>query len=221
MQQDLVQTIFDSVTSSEIDHVSCASSAQLYCYLLNDGGVLIASNRKEARPGDFIGVHDPQLLEGLIEGGMLKREYRYNYQSWCSKETYQIQTMSAPKHGSILSVAYQAFTSFSWNFVYTTLLYFVSSFSFWGQANSAELGLDLGNHSCVTRSAWYYHTGAKAHSGAVMCDMGQRDFRASFLPNVTLILLIAQPPCYNSTPIPLQTLDPQEGNYKAIKISVN
>lgn len=126
IQQELVQSIFESVTHSEIDHVSCSSPDQLYCYLLNDGGVIISSNRKEARPGDFIGVHDPQMLDGLIKGGMLKREFRYNYQSWCSKETYQVQTLAANRPGSILALAYYALTSFSWNFIYTTLLYFIS-----------------------------------------------------------------------------------------------
>lgn len=48
MEQEQVQTIFDEVTSYEVQGMSC-KSYDLYCYLINDGGVLIASNRKAAR----------------------------------------------------------------------------------------------------------------------------------------------------------------------------
>lgn len=50
-----------------------------------------------------------------------------------------------------------------------------------------------------------------------MCDEQQRDFRASFLPNVTLILLISQPPC--DLVQRKQTLDPQEGKFLSINMS--
>lgn len=142
---------------------------------------------------------------------MLRREYRYNYQSWCSRETYQVQTMSASTCTSIIAVIYQTVMSLSWNFFYSTLLYVLSSYSTWSHVEGVDLGPDPGNHSCVTRSAWYYHTGVTALSGNFECDDQQRNFSASYLSNVTLILVIAQPPLDCFPPTHVLSLDPEEG----------
>ncbi|KAL0274489.1 UNVERIFIED_CONTAM: hypothetical protein PYX00_006895 [Menopon gallinae] len=207
MEQAQIQSIFDEVTGIDGNDVSCRSSNSLFCYLLNDGGVVIASNQVHVKAGDFIGIHDPEMLGSLIAGGMLKSEYRYNYLSWCSKETYQVVTQSATRPIALLSFFYHIVSIFNWNVFYNFLLHLISSL---GKVESKVIVNDSGNHSCVTRSTWYYHAGSTSHSGAFACDSRQRNFRSVFLPNASLIFVVAEPPCDNADSPQPQGLDPQE-----------
>lgn len=50
MEQLQIQSIFDEVTGSgAADHVNCKSTDSLFCYLLNDGGVVMASNQQHVK----------------------------------------------------------------------------------------------------------------------------------------------------------------------------
>lgn len=92
MERSLVQNIMNEITHDKTEPLNCADPTGLHCYLLNGGGVVVATNQPEVRAGEFIGLHDPQLLIHLLDNYVLGAEYRYNYHSWCSKQAYQVCT---------------------------------------------------------------------------------------------------------------------------------
>lgn len=75
--------------------------------------------------GNFIGIHDPELLTGLVSKGVIKREYRYNYQSWCYKETKE-KVQAKATSLLFFSLFHSISQLFHWDILYSAFLQLIS-----------------------------------------------------------------------------------------------
>ncbi|KAK6622586.1 hypothetical protein RUM43_008428 [Polyplax serrata] len=215
IDQQVIQRVFEEVIGSDSDE-NCASSQFLHCYLFNDGGIITASNVRSSKSGDFIGVHDPEILQVLLSEGIFRREFKYNYQSWCSREPQRIHGRASSQHKSLFKLTYEAVAAFQWTFFYTSLLHLISSILAWKRVDHAEHILENTKYSCVTRSAWYYHTFSAEHTlpreASLICKTKTRNMRISFMPKLQLFFIVSQPPCYDSPTSHAIMLNEDEGN---------
>ncbi len=90
MSPEYLQRLLLDSTAGTGTEWSCSNSDALVCYLLDDGGHLLASNQPLPRiePGDFLGAADPQLMQLLAdeEKGVFLPFVSRNFEALCPDE---------------------------------------------------------------------------------------------------------------------------------------
>ncbi|XP_071440117.1 voltage-dependent calcium channel subunit alpha-2/delta-2-like isoform X2 [Hetaerina americana] len=207
MGRHVVQKAFLDITSTaEVEKWNCGDTEELRCFLLDDAGFVIASNQPDIEVGTFLGQADPQAMTELLTGFMFEKIDRYNFHARCIREEEHVTT-SAPTHTpSILRFCTQMLTFWNhgWvldiNQIFGVMKYLFTSLLL-GYVPISEAQLEYGweptrvDQACTTKASWYTHTGKLNHVGAYHCDNCTRSLRASFLPNLTLVFVVAEAPC--------------------------
>ncbi|XP_021347654.1 voltage-dependent calcium channel subunit alpha-2/delta-2-like isoform X2 [Mizuhopecten yessoensis] len=190
--------------------LSCSDTAEMLCYLLDDGAFLIATNQpdKETEIGRFFGHVDAGLMSALYNETYLRLE-QYDYQATCSKSddgsnsaaSLSFRIPSINLLFDLLTVNW--FSSFwTWTAFNFNLFSWLSPQTY---AASVEIpeemiqSTDETDH-CIKKQAQYYFSdklGTGAFKDTIYpCDKNcTRDFYAVRFVKTNLLLLVATPEC--------------------------
>ncbi|XP_046405840.1 voltage-dependent calcium channel subunit alpha-2/delta-2-like isoform X2 [Ischnura elegans] len=205
----VVQMAFLNITGkANGENLSCGFTDDLRCYLLDDAGFIIASNQLDVEVGTFLGRADPQLMTELVDKSMYEKIDRYNFHARCVREEDSVTTGApalSPSIPHLLMHMFSSLWSTSWVFdvsqLFSFLQYVFASFIVGSMPAYAGAQLEYGweptrvDQACTTKASWYAHTGKLNYAGAFQCDNCSRPLRAAFLPNLTLVFVVAGPPC--------------------------
>ncbi|XP_065349965.1 voltage-dependent calcium channel subunit alpha-2/delta-2-like isoform X2 [Cloeon dipterum] len=192
---DITSTGFDS------DDVLCNKPDELACYLIDQGSIVIASNQQNTKVGSRLSESDAQVMSQLLSEGVFEREHSFSHETWCPKRKTRKQMLAelaaagAVRHSPLLSWASNVLA------LVDTLKMALSTILWWGLPTLSETIAAVGwepsverNFSCVQRATWLFHSG-RLYSGDYECDGCVRPIRVSFLPDLALMLVIADAPC--------------------------
>uniref|UniRef100_A0A673I3A4 Voltage-dependent calcium channel subunit alpha-2/delta-1-like n=1 Tax=Sinocyclocheilus rhinocerous TaxID=307959 RepID=A0A673I3A4_9TELE len=85
----------------------------LDCFLLDDGGFLVMTNKELSMIGQFFGMIDPTLMRNLINESLFSVNITYNYQALCeptteSKAAAGLRSVYVPTIADILNIGWWA-----------------------------------------------------------------------------------------------------------------
>ncbi|XP_052120418.1 voltage-dependent calcium channel subunit alpha-2/delta-2 isoform X3 [Frankliniella occidentalis] len=209
LDQKLIQADFNSVLQ-----FYCGDNEKLQlqhnCYLIDDGGFIVASNQPDKPTGDFIGVVDPQLTESLLEKGFYRLQERYNLQAWCLRGASEATQSSARFSSSLASILRNMWAGLS-----SAQLLFQSLIS-WIQPKPVKsfYGWELirRNYSCITKGSWLVLSDSLSRPMEYQFGCGDcsRVIYAAPMNFLSATLVISQPMCSCAEPsIPISFF-PQE-----------
>ena len=137
-------------------------------------------------------------MSQLLDGGVFEREHRFSYQAWCprrrapSRQTVLASGSLGPLTwvSNVLGLLEAAKLALGGALMWALPTGMAETISAVGWEPTVER-----NFSCVTRATWLYHSGRPHFLGAFECDGCVRPITAAFLPDIALILVVADAPC--------------------------
>jgi len=181
---------------------TCHNNDNVWCYMMDFSGYILASNQNETIDetrneridvGDFLGTVDPSLMRHLIlEGNIFDERPEYNYAALCETPvdcTNKINSAPANHISYLLSFPLKFILSFlksSVTFIYQLNITVLSSLlSLWlpkmGEASLFEFysAIPEGCHRCTTKTSnWYlkpdlFTNGDSTFEEFYPCDINQ------------------------------------------------
>lgn len=196
------EKVIDAVYDA-IDEASGSSKtfkdANLLCYLVDDGGFVIATNREDHRKqiGRFLGLVDPALMSAM-NGTVFGRVAQYDFQASCLKSE---DTISAGfRSFTIPSVS--LLTEFlNIGFWSNQLSWLFSSFSLysWLLTPTVEIiaanGDDRDKECVKVINQYLFNMTSKMYDSSFQCENCTRSFTAAKLKNFNLLFIVSDPVC--------------------------
>uniref|UniRef100_A0A673I363 Voltage-dependent calcium channel subunit alpha-2/delta-1-like n=1 Tax=Sinocyclocheilus rhinocerous TaxID=307959 RepID=A0A673I363_9TELE len=166
--------------------------SNLDCFLLDDGGFLVMTNKELSMIGQFFGMIDPTLMRNLINESLFSVNITYNYQALCeptteSKAAAGLRSVYVPTIADILNIGWWASAAAcSWQLNSDCVLF------------TADLDEDLSEkpskESCIKEQKQYFFgNNETTFKGTVDCQNCSRQFIAEKLPKTNLVLIVADP----------------------------
>ncbi|XP_059488918.1 voltage-dependent calcium channel subunit alpha-2/delta-2-like isoform X2 [Neocloeon triangulifer] len=206
VDEQIISQMFLNITSTGVgsnNEVLCNKPDELTCYLIDQGAVVVASNQENAKIGVRLSDLDPQVMSQLLSEGVFKREHSFSHQTWCPRRKTRKQMLAElAAAGSSRFGLFSASWASNLLSLVDTLTLTLSTVLWWGLPTLGETIAAVGwepsverNFSCVTRATWLHHTGRPHFLGAYECDQCVRPITAAFLPDLALLLVVADAPC--------------------------
>ncbi|XP_016399966.1 voltage-dependent calcium channel subunit alpha-2/delta-1-like isoform X2 [Sinocyclocheilus rhinocerous] len=174
------------------------SDVNLDCFLLDDGGFLVMTNKELSMIGQFFGMIDPTLMRNLINESLFSVNITYNYQALCeptteSKAAAGLRSVYVPTIADILNIGWWA-SAAAWSILQQLFV----SITFPNFLEAADLDEDLSEkpskESCIKEQKQYFFgNNETTFKGTVDCQNCSRQFIAEKLPKTNLVLIVADP----------------------------
>ncbi|XP_026065441.1 voltage-dependent calcium channel subunit alpha-2/delta-1a isoform X3 [Carassius auratus] len=180
------------------------SDVNLDCFLLDDGGFLVMTNKELSMIGQFFGMIDPTLMRNLINESLFSVNITYDYQALCeptteSKAAAGLRSVYVPTIADILNIGWWA-SAAAWSILQQLFV----SITFPNFLEAADLDEDLSEipskESCIKEQTQYFFgNNETTFKGTVDCQNCSRQFIAEKLPKTNLVLIVADPQihCHN------------------------
>uniref|UniRef100_A0A9J7YXB2 Calcium channel, voltage-dependent, alpha 2/delta subunit 1a n=1 Tax=Cyprinus carpio carpio TaxID=630221 RepID=A0A9J7YXB2_CYPCA len=180
------------------------SDVNLDCFLLDDGGFLVMTNKELSMIGQFFGMIDPTLMRNLINESLFSVNITYDYQALCeptteSKAAAGLRSVYVPTIADILNIGWWA-SAAAWSILQQLFV----SITFPNFLEAADLDEDLSEipskESCIKEQKQYFFgNNETTFKGTVDCQNCSRQFIAEKLPKTNLVLIVADPQihCHN------------------------
>uniref|UniRef100_A0A9J8D5A2 Calcium channel, voltage-dependent, alpha 2/delta subunit 1a n=1 Tax=Cyprinus carpio carpio TaxID=630221 RepID=A0A9J8D5A2_CYPCA len=171
--------------------------SNLDCFLLDDGGFLVMTNKELSMIGQFFGMIDPTLMRNLINESLFSVNITYDYQALCeptteSKAAAGLRSVYVPTIADILNIGW-------WASAAACVVAHGNCVLF-----TADLDEDLSEipskESCIKEQKQYFFgNNETTFKGTVDCQNCSRQFIAEKLPKTNLVLIVADPQihCHN------------------------
>ncbi|XP_075429762.1 voltage-dependent calcium channel subunit alpha-2/delta-2 [Ascaphus truei] len=203
---------FKILASNQTDkHRKCSPSAScemdcdvnsedLLCVLIDDGGFLVMSNQQDhwTQVGKFFSEIDPNLMSALYNYSFFTRKESYDYQSVCAPKTESNKGAAprgifVPTVADILNLAWLS-SAAAWS-LFQHLL-FSLTYSSWLQADDVTgEGTEAREASCIMKQTQYYFSNVNSTYTAIIdCGSCSRYFHAQRLSNTNLLFVVAEKP---------------------------
>lgn len=127
--QEKMQEIFNTTAGSE---VNCQDS-EVYCRLINDDGLILASNQKDNEVGEFFGVPEGAVLKHFLNNSQFKEFNFSNIQGEC-KKPQKIVSSARTLLNPLFAVS--SYVQFWTQTVFWSLMQF-NIYSFFSRGNTA------------------------------------------------------------------------------------
>ncbi|KAK3927676.1 Voltage-dependent calcium channel subunit alpha-2/delta-2 [Frankliniella fusca] len=207
LDQKLIQVDFNNALET-----FCGDNEklQLNCYLIDDGGFIVASNQPHIPAGGFIGEVDPQLTWSLVEKGFYRLQERYNLQAWCLRGASEA-TQSSTRFRSCLT----SLLNNLWAGLSSVHLLFQSILT-WIQPKPVDAfyGWELirRNYSCITKTSWLVLSDSFSRPMDYQFGCGDcsRIIYAAPMNFLSATLVVSQPMCSCAEPSLPISFTPQE-----------
>uniref|UniRef100_A0A671SWV6 Voltage-dependent calcium channel subunit alpha-2/delta-1-like n=1 Tax=Sinocyclocheilus anshuiensis TaxID=1608454 RepID=A0A671SWV6_9TELE len=166
--------------------------SNLDCFLLDDGGFLVMTNKELSMIGQFFGMIDPTLMRNLINESLFSVKITYNYQALCeptteSKAAAGLRSVYVPTIADILNIGWWASAAAcSWQLNSDCVLFTVDL--------DEDLSEKPSKESCIKEQKQYFFgNNETTFKGTVDCQNCSRQFIAEKLPKTNLVLIVADP----------------------------
>ncbi|MEE6517759.1 hypothetical protein FKM82_028195 [Ascaphus truei] len=176
---------FKILASNQTDkHRKCSPSAScemdcdvnsedLLCVLIDDGGFLVMSNQQDhwTQVGKFFSEIDPNLMSALYNYSFFTRKESYDYQSVCAPKTESNKGAAprgifVPTVADILNLAWLS-SAAAWS-LFQHLL-FSLTYSSWLQADDVTgEGTEAREASCIMKQTQYYFSNVNSTYTAII-----------------------------------------------------
>uniref|UniRef100_A0A8C2KL18 Calcium channel, voltage-dependent, alpha 2/delta subunit 1a n=1 Tax=Cyprinus carpio TaxID=7962 RepID=A0A8C2KL18_CYPCA len=169
----------------------------LDCFLLDDGGFLVMTNKELSMIGQFFGMIDPTLMRNLINESLFSVNITYDYQALCeptteSKAAAGLRSVYVPTIADILNIGWWASAAACVVAHGNCVLFTVDLDEDLSEIPSKE--------SCIKEQKQYFFgNNETTFKGTVDCQNCSRQFIAEKLPKTNLVLIVADPQihCHN------------------------
>ncbi|GFO07404.1 voltage-dependent calcium channel subunit alpha-2/delta-2-like [Plakobranchus ocellatus] len=202
--ETVLETIYSSIkkVSSSNDLLSC-EEGQLACYILDDGGFLVAGNVDEPDRwiGHFIGEVDPVLFK-MLDGEVFSKVEQYDFQSTCQKEDSTVNAGFASVRIPSLNLLFEVLSLGWWSKQVSWALTSFSLYSLLTPEVTVFADDDEENdQKCVKAFQQYYivKDTTTFHTRKENKQNCTRRVTAVKMPKVSSLFVVADPPreeCY-------------------------
>ncbi|RXN17808.1 voltage-dependent calcium channel subunit alpha-2 delta-1-like isoform X1 [Labeo rohita] len=170
----------------------------LDCFLLDDGGFLVMTNKYPYidKIGQFFGMIEPSLMRNLINETLFAVNITYDYQALCeptkeSKAAAGLRSVYVPTIADILNIGWWA-SAAAWSILQQLMV----SITFPNFLEAADLDDDLSEipskESCIKEQKQYFFENSETtFKGTVDYQNCSRQFIAEKLPKTNLVLIVA------------------------------
>uniref|UniRef100_A0A8C1XPE1 Calcium channel, voltage-dependent, alpha 2/delta subunit 1a n=1 Tax=Cyprinus carpio TaxID=7962 RepID=A0A8C1XPE1_CYPCA len=186
--------------ASFIDATITPNVSNLDCFLLDDGGFLVMTNKELSMIGQFFGMIDPTLMRNLINESLFSVNITYDYQALCeptteSKAAAGLRSVYVPTIADILNIGWWASAAACVVAHGNCVLFTVDLDEDLSEIPSKE--------SCIKEQKQYFFgNNETTFKGTVDCQNCSRQFIAEKLPKTNLVLIVADPQIHSPGPDP-------------------
>ena len=190
-----LQSLMLNATDTEEDLNCQDASSDLFCYLIDTSGYVLAANQEDINVGDFLGVADPQLMRHFLDGHLFRSRVEYNYQALCPTEI-NCKTDAAPVQLSTLGQTLGTLLGQLANSLFFLMAYVWTTA---GGVSEYAKQVTEGLHRCTTKTEhWEWIPGADPvqHDRIDVTCHGVhcvREFYAKRLEHLNAIFIVADP----------------------------
>ncbi|XP_071477276.1 voltage-dependent calcium channel subunit alpha-2/delta-1-like isoform X2 [Diadema antillarum] len=178
---------------------SCAD-VDLNCYILDDGGFVIASNQADlqASVGRFLGELDGEIMGLLLDDGVYLLNSTVDYQAACprvaSSDSAGVRSWFVPTLTDVINFNFWAANAL-WHFVYHT----IADFMLFGwsdlPSSYAETIEQTGNVSCIKIIKNFHFGPNMSAEGKKECYNCTRSWVTSEIKGTNLLMLVTDAQC--------------------------
>lgn len=190
LDQSLFQSEFYNILQSH-----CSDNETLHCYMIDDGGFIVASNQPSIKIGDFIGLVDPQLTGSLLDKGFYRQQERFNLQAWCLRGASEPTQSASRASASLFTLFKNIWASL------TSFHLLLQSVITWIQPVPVEsfYGWELirRNYSCITKTSWIVLNDGvdQPFDHRLKCGDCSRSIYAAPMYFLSATLIVSEPSC--------------------------
>ncbi|XP_041460745.1 voltage-dependent calcium channel subunit alpha-2/delta-2-like isoform X5 [Lytechinus variegatus] len=191
---------WDQTSKGFNDHTleySCANM-ELKCYLLDDGGFIIATNQifEQDEVGRFYGEIDGNIMIEMTNYGIYDRKQMFDYQAACERvppsDSAGIKSWFVPTFYDVFNFQIWAANAL-WTFIHQTFMDFLLfGWTDVSMIHAAETTESLGNVSCIKLINNYYFGQNLSGNGAKECVNCSRSWAASRVDGTNLVMLVTE-----------------------------
>ncbi|XP_030828835.1 voltage-dependent calcium channel subunit alpha-2/delta-1 isoform X4 [Strongylocentrotus purpuratus] len=193
---------------------SCANM-ELKCYLLDDGGFIIATNQifEQDEVGRFFGEIDGDIMTEMTDSGIYDRKWMYDYQAACERlapsDSAGIKSLFVPTLNDVFNFHIWAVNAL-WSFIHHTFMDFmIFGWTDVSMIDATETTESLGNVSCIKLINNYYFGQNLSTEGVMECVNCSRKWAGSRVGGTNLVMIITEMEC-DTCPITVVKQAPQE-----------
>ncbi|XP_072026029.1 voltage-dependent calcium channel subunit alpha-2/delta-1-like [Amphiura filiformis] len=182
--------------------VNCAISEDnedknLFCYILDDGGFIVATNQKQEHVGMFFGEVDGDIMHDMHNQSFYSRIETIDYQAACPRQSTTggaaPRTINVPTIWDMLNFNYWIFTA-AWTFIRHTLFdMFIIGVTDYSMIGAEDVDIPE-NVSCIKLQKQYYLTEEENQGaqGEIRCMNCTRNWAGSRIAGTNLVLLVTR-----------------------------
>ncbi|KAK6994362.1 Voltage-dependent calcium channel subunit alpha-2/delta-2 [Biomphalaria glabrata] len=199
ISHSVIIDLVKNASKIEPNFLTCSDTTELHCYLVDEGGFLVASNADNALEniGRFFGEVEPAIFMQL-DGDLFNKAKQYDFQALCSPET---DTASAAFRGFTIPTMSMFFEVLNVGWWTSKVTWAYSSFNFfsWLFSPTIEVLADSDEENkeeeCVKQIQQYYikDESRPESDWKVECFNYTRIFKVFKLSHSNLLFIVAEP----------------------------